>query len=876
GGTFTSTAAGYFNDPSAAAQAIKTLDALKPPAVYMTLNPIATSLLARSVNKVGHKAKFTVKDDDISERRWLFIDIDSKRKAGISATDSELHEAYLVSDSILNDLKSRGWPEPLQAMSGNGRYLLFRVELPNDEESRDLIQRVLHALAGRFNTDGSEVDTLTFNAARIIKAVGTFARKGDELVGVDGMADRPHRQSWFIIPDGELQVVSREQLQSVAEWITAEPKAEPRASVVKVPPLIKEKARDSVLDRASKYIAKMDRSVEGSKGSNPMFYAACQLVRGFDLSDDEAFNLLLNEFNPRCEPPWSEKEIRHKIKDARIRAKGQPGHLLVDNRSLTAATNGKGQRLLLDCNRAENSVGIVKQVADQICERNYFAVDRGGRLYYFAEGTYKPNAEVIIKRLVKRFVNATFQDKEWKRALNLDVIEYITIDSPMLWETPPIDVLNVKNGLIRLSDHKLLPHDPRHLSTAQLPVAFDSNATCPNIDKFISETFPEDCTALAYETTGWLMLAITCIQKAILLFGQGGNGKSVFLNVLCQFIGKLNYSSLSLHKLESDRFAASRLIGKLANICPDLPNDALSGTSIFKAITGGDEVTAEYKFKDSFDFLPFARLIFSSNSLPRSNDQSQGFFDRWVVVPFDRSFRGEANEIPRSELDARLTNASELSGLLNKALSAITEVKKRNWRLTTSPTLKRALTEFHSVTDPLGVWLDQFTIDDPDAIVPKAILRSAYGATCEQRGNLSPTDTAFGLQMKRHRPDIAIYKRTYAGKVQWCYVGIGLRSELSTSQGSQGSQGFAYLLSPTNRKAKGAVNNEQQDRENLGNLDYLGESSSKETHESTGFLEFDSPKHPGGLHRSPPLIDEFDDAERAFLEAGFEDRDQWQ
>src|SRR4029434_3780586 len=100
---------------------------------------------------------------------------------------------------------------------------------------------------------------------------------------------------------------------------------------------------------------------------------------------------------------------------------------------------------------------------------------------------------------------------------------------------------------------------------------------------------------------------------------------------------KTNSSALSLHKLESDRFAVARLYGKLANICPDLPSEHLAGTSIFKAITGGDVITGEYKFKDSFDFVPIARLVFSANNPPRSQESSQGFFERWFVIPFDHS-----------------------------------------------------------------------------------------------------------------------------------------------------------------------------------------------------------------------------------------------
>ena len=237
-----------------------------------------------------------------------------------------------------------------------------------------------------------------------------------------------------------------------------------------------------------------------------------------------------------------------------------------------------------------------------------------------------------------------------------------------LWERPPADILNLQNGLLDVRTGVLKPHTPDHLSAVQIPVTYDPDATCPAWETFVGETFPEDATDLAWELAAKLMTSDSAGQKATLFVGEGGNGKSTFLAGLNAFIGRSNVSSLSLHRLESDKFAAARLFGKLANICADLPSAHLSGTSIFKAITGGDAITGEYKYLESFDFVPFASLVFSANHPPQSTDGSQAFFDRWDVIPFNQSFRGTAREIPRAELDARLAAPGELSGLLNKAL----------------------------------------------------------------------------------------------------------------------------------------------------------------------------------------------------------------
>ena len=314
GGQFRSTVSGYFDDVGKAVEAICKIESREPPAVYITLNPVNRDLLARCANRIQNKAKNTSSDADVVSRRWLLIDIDPKRPAGISATDSEVAHATAVSDAIQSELRSLGWPEPLQGMSGNGRYLVYRIELPNDDASRDLVRDVLQGLAHRHNTEHAEVDCKTFNASRICKVLGTWARKGDSL------SERPHRKSWFIYQDKPMGVVPAELLLTVAAWVPAKA---PVASITA-------RAGDNVLDRASRYLSKMDPSIAGMKGHNKLLVATSAMVRGFNLNDDDAFHLLASEFNQRCVPPWSEREIRHKISEARSKGDRPFGYLLTD------------------------------------------------------------------------------------------------------------------------------------------------------------------------------------------------------------------------------------------------------------------------------------------------------------------------------------------------------------------------------------------------------------------------------------------------------------------------------------------------------------------------------------------------------------------
>jgi putative DNA primase/helicase len=429
---------------------------------------------------------------------------------------------------------------------------------------------------------------------------------------------------------------------------------------------------------------------------------------------------------------------------------------------------------------------------------NHFTQDDGGKLYRYDGGAFRPKAESYIKARVKRFCVTLKMTDKWSSKLASEVVEYIRVDSPTLPDRPRLDLLNVENGMVRIGDGVLLSHSPEYLSVVQLPVRYDTAATCPNIEAFVASTFPPDADDLAWEIPGVLMVPATWLQKAILLLGEGCNGKSVYLALLVRFLGRCNVSTKSLHKLEQDKFAAARLVGKLANICADLPSEHLAGTSTFKALIGGDTLDAEYKFKDSFDLEPFARLVFSANHPPRSADSSPAFFRRWTVVPFDHTFTPD-EQIPRDVLDSRLQAPEELSGLLNKAIEGLRRVQRQKG-FSESETVKAAWRDFHATTDPLAVWLDRRTIDDPDSYIPKNVLRIAYNASLEREGRPAITPKAFGQALYRLRPDIDEKQRTIGGKLQWCYVGIGLVQDDSTSQDSRDSRDSPLYSSRTHAR----------------------------------------------------------------------------
>ncbi len=231
------TASGYYDADhlEQAADAIEALDAAGTyDGIYIVLNEINPALLSRRANRIETrlpKAATTTADADITRRQWFPVDIDVKRPSGISSTDEEHATALQAAGKVARYLsEEHGFPEPIQADSGNGAHLLYQINLPNDEESRTLIERCLKALGAAFDKDptedrpGWEIDKTTFNAARIWKLYGTVARKGDNT------PDRPHRRARILEVPAAIEPVRPGALATIAAQAPEEeqPRQAPR------------------------------------------------------------------------------------------------------------------------------------------------------------------------------------------------------------------------------------------------------------------------------------------------------------------------------------------------------------------------------------------------------------------------------------------------------------------------------------------------------------------------------------------------------------------------------------------------------------------------------------------------------------------------
>lgn len=136
-----------------------------------------------------------VKDEDIIARRYLLIDID-RPQTDRPATDDENDEVWKAAGRIERDFFFAKGTEPISVCSGNGAHIYLPLaDLPNDANARVICQRMLLALAGKYNTQTAKVDTGVFNSSRLTKVPGTVARKGCEVPDPTGRNERYYRMA---------------------------------------------------------------------------------------------------------------------------------------------------------------------------------------------------------------------------------------------------------------------------------------------------------------------------------------------------------------------------------------------------------------------------------------------------------------------------------------------------------------------------------------------------------------------------------------------------------------------------------------------------------------------------------------------------------
>lgn len=195
-----------------------------PTGVYLIPNPAHPALASRApVGKLEAVGDGGLKDHEVLARRWFLVDVDARRPvAEVSATDEERAEALELAARVRDALTERGWPAPMSFVSGNGGHLVYRLDLPNDEPSHQLVQAALISLAeleepGARAAKNGQIDQTVHNASRLWRVSGTHARKGKD----DAAGGRPWRMAEVLTIPDELVCVTDEQLRALVVEVGA-------------------------------------------------------------------------------------------------------------------------------------------------------------------------------------------------------------------------------------------------------------------------------------------------------------------------------------------------------------------------------------------------------------------------------------------------------------------------------------------------------------------------------------------------------------------------------------------------------------------------------------------------------------------------------
>lgn len=791
---------------------------------YLTFNPLPSAWLAKDLGNRTDVARDDqlAKDQNITRRVWLYIDIDPVRPAGVSSTDEEKAHALTIVEAIETELFFLGWPSPVKADSGNGFHLFYRINLPADDGG--IVKACLRALAAKFDTPYAKVDTSVFNPARIAKVPGSSARKGSN----SKETGRPWRWSKLLsVPEG-LEIVPDDLLKALAA------EAPPEISPAATKPATQKKSRSrrgkssnpnrrreaSPVTRAAAYLQTIAPAISGQGGHQQTMHAALEMVHGFNLTPDEARPLLLS-WNATCQPPWTEKEIEHKLQDADA-TPGERGLKLLQElpppqlpakRSAAPVPSLKQAAAAADAadgiapDQSESVQDKTEELTELANGRKYADLYRGQVLYCpqwkqwlawsgIRWATDSTGSEArLAKQIADMRMQAAedFDDDELRDFANrsasargLSNMVKVAQSEPGMYAAPAeLDqsciLLNVPNGTIDLSTGKLRPHDRTDRITKLCPTPFDSAATCPSFEKFLTAIFDEDWATIQFmqRFLGYCLTGHVSEQMFLILYGTGSNGKSTLLNTLSHVLGmdyvlKAVPDLLLAKRNESHPTERADLFGKRLAICAETGDGRRFNEALVKELTGGDKIRARRLYEDHFEFTPTHKLLLCTNHKPRVTGTDHSIWRRIALAPLGQRFwNPDAGEEGPPELrqDKALpdTLKSEASGILKWMIDGC--LKWQRDGLGISETIRCATEGYRADEDVIAQFIMDCCVQSPEIWTSAKELYLVYMKWAEEQGLRYFSQKRFGAALTERNFD-----RFISNGVK--YRGIGLKIEV--------------------------------------------------------------------------------------------------
>ncbi len=262
----------------------------------------------------------------------------------------------------------------------------------------------------------------------------------------------------------------------------------------------------------------------------------------------------------------------------------------------------------------------------------------------------------------------------------------------------------------------------------------------PVMDRIFEEWVGKDNVKLLYEIMAYCLLPNYPIHRLFCLIGGGMNGKSCFLRLLTKFVGIHNITSTELDTLIHSRFEVAKLHKKLVCIMGETNFSEISKTSILKKLTGQDPIGFEYKNKNPFDDLNYAKIIIATNNLPTTTDKTIGFYRRWTIIDFPNQFSEEKeilNDIPEEEF--------EILGV--KCLFLLKDLLDKR-KFHNEGSIEDRIKKYESKSDFVQTFVDKFVVEDLDGHITKAEFYRKFVDWSVENRHRKLSETSFSLKLK--------------------------------------------------------------------------------------------------------------------------------
>jgi len=268
-------------------------------------------------------------------------------------------------------------------------------------------------------------------------------------------------------------------------------------------------------------------------------------------------------------------------------------------------------------------------------------------------------------------------------------------------------LINLRNGTLEIDKTgkiTLLPFNKENFLKYMLHFEYNPTTQCPMFLKYLNECLPDITSQkVLAEYIGYIFIKWLKLEKVLILYGGGANGKSVFYDIICALLGRENISTYSMGNLcNPTGYFRAMIANKLLNYSSEIGSTKKYSTDLFKQLCSGEQIEARLPYGDPFLIDDYARFMFNANTLPKEIEHTDAFFRRFLIIPFNVT-------IPEAKRDCELAQKiikNELSGVFNWVMAGLDRVVKQKG-FTQCIAAEQAVKAYRLESDNVAMFLDE-------------------------------------------------------------------------------------------------------------------------------------------------------------------------